>query len=343
MAATIEKFHAVSGIHHVVPRQTFWDFEEIVSTEHKAGARCRSLSDGVLAELSSFVSDLGSTDGCGDTASEVDSTLEADSFCEISECESEDDSCSRTGTDSCCSRSGTQLWSEVSDDERIEDLSPTRPPVTFIAPAACVVPMMQALVWPVPHCEGQAEALWAQGRPREQAGMAIGMGDCFGGTVQDCRTTLIFKNMCISAMRRDLVALLERHGFGGLADFVYVRTNFKSMTSFGYGVVNFVDHSSAERARVFFHGKASSLIHASAAAGDALEVSWTSERQGLEQHLEHFRNSPLMHPDVPEELRPLVLRKGVPVPMPPPTRRLAAPKEMRRALGGAEQSVPQHA
>jgi len=339
MAATLKPVDVAFSKHFAVPRQTFWDIQMTMPTERQAGGRCRSLSDGVLAELSSCCSDLCSKIGAGDTASTVDGdTVEAHSCCDISDCESD--------ADSSCSRAETPLWSESSDDDSAKEMFLRKAPMAFVAPAVCVVPAMQTMVWSTPHCEGPPYELQAQHKPgkRRQAGIGSSTaGSCLRtGATQDCRTTLIFKNMCVHVMRQEFTEMLERHGFEGLFDFVYVRTNFKAMTSFGYGFANFVNHRTAERARRFFNGKASSLSHPEAAEGGVLEVSWTVEHQGLQRHLEHFRNSPMMHPDVPDKFKPLVLRNGVPVPMPPPRRRLSAPKDLRRALSSTEQSASEN-
>ncbi|CAK0824717.1 unnamed protein product [Prorocentrum cordatum] len=51
------------------------------------------------------------------------------------------------------------------------------------------------------------------------------------------------------------------------------------------------------------------------------EVAWSS-LQGLEQQVERYRNSPVMHDSFPDEWKPLLLRGGAWQRFPPPTRRL---------------------
>merc|ERR1712083_724394 len=48
--------------------------------------------------------------------------------------------------------------------------------------------------------------------------------------------------------------------------------------------------------------------------------------QGLDEQIERYRNSPLMHPSVADELRPVVYRQGVRVAFPEPTAPIRPPR-----------------
>merc|ERR1712045_1003585 len=48
--------------------------------------------------------------------------------------------------------------------------------------------------------------------------------------------------------------------------------------------------------------------------------------QGLEEQIERYRNSPLMHPRVSDELRPAVYSRGVRLPFPKPTVSIRPPR-----------------
>merc|ERR1712190_490322 len=55
-------------------------------------------------------------------------------------------------------------------------------------------------------------------------------------------------------------------------------------------------------------------------------VHMSEALQGLEEQIERYRNSPLMHPSVPDELRPAVYSRGLRVRFPEPTVPIKAPR-----------------
>merc|ERR1711907_803310 len=62
------------------------------------------------------------------------------------------------------------------------------------------------------------------------------------------RTTVLLRNMPNNQTRKMLVQLLNRKGFEGQFDFLYLPIDFQSRISFGYGFVNFVSEESVTRA-----------------------------------------------------------------------------------------------
>jgi len=64
-----------------------------------------------------------------------------------------------------------------------------------------------------------------------------------------------------------------------------------------------------------------------------LQVRWARE-QGKEQYVNRWRDSPLVHQNVPEEARPMLFEKGQHVAFPEPTRTL-----MPRGIKGEENMV----
>merc|ERR1712080_58537 len=49
-----------------------------------------------------------------------------------------------------------------------------------------------------------------------------------------------------------------------------------------------------------------------------LSVSWSTPLQGLAANIERYRNSPVMHQDVPDHFKPLLFKCGQPVRFPRP-------------------------
>lgn len=146
---------------------------------------------------------------------------------------------------------------------------------------------------------------------------------------QETRTTVLFRNVLPTSMRSDLCMLLNNEGFRGQYDFLYVPANFKTMLSFGYAFVNFVSGSAADAARQHFDGFQWGVRNESS----CLETSWSNPHQGYALHVERYRDCPVMHSSVADEYKPIVLRGGVRVSFPVPTKRLIAPRDVRRRHG----------
>merc|ERR1712137_561022 len=138
-------------------------------------------------------------------------------------------------------------------------------------------------------------------------------------------TTLALKNLPGDVTRRNVCQMLDRESFCNMYDFVYVPANFKTMKSCCYAFLNFVDHVVAERARLHFQ----SFSWPSHNGANIVQVAWSESHQGLVSQLEHFRNSPVMHEDVPDDFKPILLYNGTRVPFPPPTKELSAPRGFR--------------
>ena len=56
-------------------------------------------------------------------------------------------------------------------------------------------------------------------------------------------------------------------------------------------------------------------------------MTYGDTQQGLKAHIRRWRNSPVMHPNVPDLFKPVMFKKGSRVPFPRPTMYVHAPKE----------------
>lgn len=56
--------------------------------------------------------------------------------------------------------------------------------------------------------------------------------------------------------------------------------------------------------------------------------------QGREAHVERYRNSPVMHPSVPEPYKPIILQGGERIPFPAPTKMPKAPRNRKLQRSG---------
>jgi len=140
--------------------------------------------------------------------------------------------------------------------------------------------------------------------------------------VQSGRTTVMLRNLPNDYNREMLLQLLDAHGFAGHFDFVYLPIDFKRKAGLGYAFVNMTTAAAAEHAFATMQG----FVAWQFCSSKVLEVSWGEPLQGLEAHIDRYRNSPVMHADVPENFRPLLFQGGVVVPFPQPTKKVQKPR-----------------
>lgn len=145
---------------------------------------------------------------------------------------------------------------------------------------------------------------------------------------KETRTTVMLRDLPEDYSRNLLLQLLDSQGFSGCFDFVYLPVDFKHRKILGYALINMVTPWDAIRLRRNFE----CFSNWGMASGRASSVTWCSPQQGLKAHVERYRNSPVMHESVPEEWRPLLLSRGVPLKFPPPTHPISAPKV--KGIGG---------
>lgn len=131
-------------------------------------------------------------------------------------------------------------------------------------------------------------------------------------------TTIILRNLPNDFKRSSLLDVLNSEGFFGLYDFVYMPTDFRKWLSFGFAFVNFVTHTVAD----------SALRHFDQFCIEGTECvsGWSENLQGLEPHVDRYRNSPVMHHSVPDEYKPVLFMHGAPVSMPHSTKRIPRPR-----------------
>ncbi|CAK0875155.1 unnamed protein product [Prorocentrum cordatum] len=141
------------------------------------------------------------------------------------------------------------------------------------------------------------------------------------------KTTVAIRNVPIHITRSQLLQRLDLWGFAGQYDFLYLPIDFAKFQNFGYAFVNLTTQQHAQR----FLAESGGLSWGEHGEGP-LVVSW-SLSQGLEEHIDRYRNSPLMHESVLDECRPILLRCGVRADFPPPTRKLHRLRRLRTRCG----------
>jgi hypothetical protein len=136
------------------------------------------------------------------------------------------------------------------------------------------------------------------------------------------RVTLMVRNLPNNYSRRMLLQLMDSEGFAGQYDFVYLPIDFKSHASLGYAFINLASEDAARRFRRHFNGFSRWALPSQ----KVCRVSWSLPYQGLDAHIERYRNSPVMHEVVSDEFKPVLLNQGKRIAFPPPTKKIRAPR-----------------
>jgi len=119
------------------------------------------------------------------------------------------------------------------------------------------------------------------------------------------RTTVIVRGLPNDCALTKLQEMLDTAGFQGLYDFVYLPRDFKTSKALGYAIVNMVAPVHAHEAVTRFA---------------ELKASYSDSHQGgLMMLIQRYRDSPMMHSDVPDEYKPMVFVAGSRVAFPPPS------------------------
>lgn len=146
-------------------------------------------------------------------------------------------------------------------------------------------------------------------------------------------TTILLRNILPMWTRDHVAAVLDLEGFQASYDFVHVPLKFHDLSNVGYALVNLVDPRVAERGRRHFHG----FKPGSDPQAEPLTADWNRPSQGLSEHIERYRNSPMMHKEIADFYRPGLYSNGLRIPFPKPTVPIRAPRvpKCKRVPGAA--------
>jgi len=144
-------------------------------------------------------------------------------------------------------------------------------------------------------------------------------------TLEQPKTTVMLRNLPNNYTRDMLLRLMDTHGFSGSYDLLYMPMDFSSNVGLGYAFINLTSNDEASRFWSQFQGFSNWEV----ASKKVCEIGWSSVLQGLQAHIERYRNSPVMHNSVPDEFKPVLFENGERVAFPGPTRTLRAPRIRR--------------
>merc|ERR1712070_358596 len=165
----------------------------------------------------------------------------------------------------------------------------------------------------------QAQSKKAQNRNRKSAGFDSGSSE---ENAQKDLTTVMLRNLPPELTRDMLLQLLNDQGFAGEYNFIYMPVDFVKQVGLGYAFLNLVSNDVAPRFWRSFDRFRSWPMGSS----KVCRLGWSTPHQGLQKRIERYRNSPLMHKDVPDEIRPALFENGARIDFPPPTKAVHAPR-----------------
>jgi len=139
---------------------------------------------------------------------------------------------------------------------------------------------------------------------------------------EETRTTVMLRDVPNSYSSEKLIELFDAAGFCGAYDFVYLPIDFRTNMSLGYAFVNFVSSRHAQQFMMYFDGFSNWHF----LSPKQCKVFWSDPNQGLEEHVDRYRNSPVMHENVPDDFKPRLYVGGVRVAFPEPTKRIKLPR-----------------
>jgi len=142
-----------------------------------------------------------------------------------------------------------------------------------------------------------------------------------GSSLVQQQTSVMLRNLPLDMTRVMFVQLLDREGFAGKYDLIYLPRDFKTSANLGYAFVNMQEHGEALKLQKHFTGFSRWCFP----SFKRCEAAW-SRQQGLAAYIDWYRNNPVMHESVPEEFKPGLFEQGVQIAFPSPTRRLKMPQ-----------------
>merc|ERR1712187_211500 len=131
---------------------------------------------------------------------------------------------------------------------------------------------------------------------------------------EDTRTTLMLRNLPNDYNREMFLDMLDGECLAGEYDFVYLPMDFQTGSGLGYAFVNFTSHEEALRAWQSLDNYKDWAVPST----KTCEVRWSMPVQGLKANVQRYRNSPLMHQQVPDSYKPMVFSNGLRVEYPAP-------------------------
>jgi len=168
------------------------------------------------------------------------------------------------------------------------------------------------------QCDGSDDGRTSETVATEGAG-----AEAPGAAAEETRTTVMLREIPTEVSRDILVQVLDTLGLHAAYDMVYVPVDFSSGNGLGYAFVNMVSPHDVPTIWAALDGFSQWGLEG---VDGACSVRWAEPNQGLVAHIERYRNSPVMHAEVPDDWKPALFSQGIRTAFPPPTKKLKSPK-----------------
>lgn len=152
----------------------------------------------------------------------------------------------------------------------------------------------------------------------------MAIGQMFSEVPPEERTTVVLENLPRNYTRSMLIDVFKNGGFSCQYDFMFLPIDPWTGQNQGYVIMNLITPSAAAQFWDAYNGF-SEWWRAVNWRQQVCKVRW-SELQGLEANIEFYRNSPMMHPAVPDNCKPALFINGERWHFPLPTLPLFCPQ-----------------
>merc|ERR1711953_1485535 len=139
------------------------------------------------------------------------------------------------------------------------------------------------------------------------------------------RTTAMMRNIPSAYTRANLLELLDQQGFLGSYDLLYLPVDLQTELNHGYAFINFTTAENFERFWAHFTGFSDWIVP----SDRVCEVSWSNLAQGIDENVQRYRDSPMMHESVEDRFKPVLFGNGRRMPFPEPTKKIKAPRRKK--------------
>lgn len=153
----------------------------------------------------------------------------------------------------------------------------------------------------------------------------------------EAATTVMLRNLPNNYTRTMVCTMMDKEGFKGHYDFLYLPIDFRSKANLGYAFVNLVSEADVQSFWKVFDGYTRWVLP----SAKVCSVSWSGPHQGQQAHVDRYKDSPIMHSSVPDEFKPVIFAagSGERQAFPPPSKKLRAPRR-RPGQGHGNDSKP---
>lgn len=139
---------------------------------------------------------------------------------------------------------------------------------------------------------------------------------------QNSHTVAMMQNIPLELTREEVLELIDEQGFQGSYALFYLPVAFQTQLNHGYAFIHFTSVDSYERFQKNFSGFSDWKVP----SDRICEVLFSEKFSNIEDRIEGYRNSPIMHKSVEDRFKPVLFKNGQRIPFPAPNKKVKAPR-----------------